>query len=289
MKLRGDIHLLTENNSIYLKLGTQIYELAGLEVEKIKAYWDSILNSSEDKYANDTKFIQFKSFLQQKGAFKDNCVWDPYLKQYGIPIDNFDKKLSSKKISVVGDSDLVNDFSNKAKNIFNIVNYISDECDYGVIIARSHKTDKILKFNSEFIKNNIETFPLLVQPFNMFIGPLIIPNETPCLNCVFNKEQKNSIYSHQKNLFNKIQDREDTEIIKPLLNQGIDFIIIELIKRIMFHENIPIEQGLLNVILEISFLDSRIEEHNILKDPDCNICYPPKNINVKNIWQEKIL
>lgn len=115
-KLRGDVHFKIANNSMYLKIGEQIYQIAGLFKEQIQGYWESIVNNDEEKYKTDKNFYQFKSFLQTRGAFKSDCIWDQYLKQYGISdIKNLDAILRSKKVSVVGDDDLVNKFKEESK------------------------------------------------------------------------------------------------------------------------------------------------------------------------------
>ena len=48
-KLRGDVHFQIDNDLMYLKIGEQIYQIAGLSKGQVQGYFESILNEDEEK------------------------------------------------------------------------------------------------------------------------------------------------------------------------------------------------------------------------------------------------
>ncbi|MGL4992143.1 MAG: hypothetical protein ACRC57_13460 [Sarcina sp.] len=289
MKLRNDVDLLLKDKIMYLKIGNKIYEIFNTDSKFLK-YFDLMKNNNfENLQKDDEDFNNFKQFLYDRGAFLLADKWDSIFLQYNIKFDNFSEILSGKKLLVKGDKDLVEFFKKNFDYMYQITEDINSYFDYAVVIIRKNKRKKILELNKDLLKKDKVIFPILLDELNTFIGPLIIPNETPCLNCILNREDKNLIYRKEKKFFESY-DLDDNEIfIESIILQGISVLNLEIIKRIMFDEKIAIEQGLLNTILEFSFLDSKIEEHNVLRDPNCDICNNFENLNINSIWTSKIM
>ncbi|MDC7772471.1 hypothetical protein POL88_26815 [Priestia megaterium] len=287
MKIRGDVHWLSNETGAYLKLGEQIYSLVGIPVDQQKVYWEQILAGNTEIFKDDNQFKEFYSFLNSKGAFESEDIWTPYLHQQGIYIDNFQGLLNSKKIAVVGDEDLVSEFQNLYGETFKNISSTIQGSDFGLLIVRSHKSEEIKRYNKEFIENNIEFLPLMVQPFSYLLGPLVIPNETVCLNCVIEKKEKNLFYRKENKYFSNVTDSRNSSLPKPIINQGIDSLTIELIKRILHYENLAIESGLIDTIIDFSLLENKLEQHNVMKDADCPICFPTNPLNREVIWMSK--
>lgn len=287
MKIRGDVHWLADKSMAYLKIGDQIYSLLGFPVEVQERYWTDIKNGYLEKLEYDEDFKTFFEFLKSKGAFEEDDIWRPYLLQQGIEVGSLQEIISSKKIAVLGDEDLINRFHSLYGNTF--VNTSRDVvgCDFGVLLIRSHKQEEVVKYNKLLTDSKIEFIPLLAQAFSYLIGPLVVPGETVCLNCVMGKKEKNLFYRKENNLFLGMNDREITPMPEPVVDHGIVTLAIELIKRILTSESLALESGVLNTIIEFSMLENKIEQHNIIKDPDCTICFPQKNINKNVIWMGK--
>ena len=289
MKLRNDVDLVLKDNFMYLKIGSKIYEIFNAD-PKFLEYFNLIKNNNFENILDDNKdFDTFKNFLYDRGAFLLEDKWDSIFLQYNIKFHNFSKILSEKKVLVKGDIDLIKFFKKNFNYVCKITEDIDDIFDYAVIIIRKDNKNKILELNETLLKKDKVIFPIFLDGLNTFLGPLIIPNETPCLNCILNRENKNLIYKKENDFFTEQYLENNDLFIESIVLQAISMLNIEIIKRVMFDEKIAIEQGLLNTILEFSFLDSKIEEHNILRDPNCNICNKYSTLNINSIWNSKIL
>lgn len=290
MELRNDVDLVFKKNTAYLKIGAQIYKILTQD-SKIVEYFKLIKdkNFDENLIINNNDFSTFKDFLYNNGAFISSDPWESNFLQYNVGVQNFNTIMRTKKVLVVGDTDLVDFFEKTIQSCYKITKNINEKFDYAVILSRKFHTDKILKLNETLLKYEKVIFPLILDELNVFIGPLIIPNETACLNCVLNRNFKSLIYKDEFELFESKNVESNQTFINPIMLQAISFLNIEIIKRVLFDQKVGIEQSLLNTVIEFSFLESKIEEHNILRDPDCTICINPKKLNVNTIWYPKIL
>ncbi|RJS63097.1 hypothetical protein [Priestia filamentosa] len=287
MRIRGDVHWLSNETGAYLKIGEQVYSLVGIPIDQQEKYWKYISTGDTKTLSDDKQFKEFYSFLKSKGAFESKDIWTSYLYQQGIYVDSFQDILDSKKIAVVGDTDLINEFQDLYGKTFKNISTNVKDSDYGLLIIRSHKSKDIKKYNQQFIDNNTEFLPLLVQPFSYLLGPLVIPNETLCLNCVIEKKEKNLFYRKENQYFSNVMDSRNSSLPQPVVRQGIDLLVIELIKRILHYEGLAIESGVLDTILDFSMLENKLEQHNVMKDADCPICFPVNPLNREVIWMGK--
>lgn len=290
MKVRGDAEIAVVSNKPYLKIGMDIFKLDGLDSTKILEFWNvligkekTIIQTSDLKLYND-----FCAFLRMKGVIYDDDIWDAYFQQHGISLKNAQFQMKKTRVLVLGNQDLCEEAIGCLSEYFECTNDKNVKSEYAIIIGRKTDEIELLEANEYAFRHVKVYFPVLIEPFKVECGPMVLPNETPCLQCLYNKIHKNTLFPKEREGFNNIEARERTRLFEPVYSIGIQVVLIQLIKRWLFDNGVPIEQELQNVVWEYSFLESQIAQHNIIRDRDCALCFPSKNANDINVWNVKI-
>jgi len=88
------------------------------------------------------------------------------------------------------------------------------------------------EFNKFCIDNDLTFFPVILQDFNGYIGPLTVPHETCCYEC-FLQRQNSNLSNYEKKRKIELSDFEGQEAIgfHPLMATSLaDIAVFELIK-----------------------------------------------------------
>lgn len=122
---------------------------------------------------------------------------------------------------------------------------------------------------------------------NAIIGPLVVPNLTPCYKCLELRVQSNldffSEYMVMYNYLKRIRKKKVTACLNVLDKLLSSLTTIELIKYFTGYES-PVTYGRFLVVDQISF---RFELHDVLKLPRCPVCgVKEKSFNLP--WMEPI-
>ncbi len=125
-------------------------------------------------------------------------------------------------------------------------------------------------FNSFCVENNILFLPIILQDFKGYIGPLVMPGETACFECLLSRQ--NSI----------LTDFEVKRTIELSAHQGQDVIgfhpaMSSVLGNIAAMEIVKfftkaLQTWNLGYLIEVNLLKTETKTRKILKIPRCPVC-----------------
>jgi thiazole/oxazole-forming peptide maturase SagC family component len=134
----------------------------------------------------------------------------------------------------------------------------------------------LLKWNEFCVKKDIPFMPVYLHDLIGYIGPFVIPKETPCLECLrvrYNSHLDNPELSEKLELGGAIHSIHGYH--DAMISTLVDFAFFELYK---FYNLLP--NWNVGKVIEIRLLIPSIDIRNILKAPYCPVC------SRKNSFQE---
>ena len=130
------------------------------------------------------------------------------------------------------------------------------------------------EINQLCVENRIDLLPVCLTDMIAYIGPLVIPKESACVECCINR-----VNSNQTNyeIFNDIDNcraqGQLTASIHPSMVNSISE--LALLEFTTYYTRMVIRAP--DLMTQVDFLSSRMEQSKILKVPRCHVC---SNINV---------
>lgn len=163
------------------------------------------------------------------------------------------------KIEFKGNEYLIKEFS--VKN--NKTNHEKPEII--VYIDYYENTIELRKINKYCIRNRIKLLPFIVMEDRYIVGPYIIPGETCCYQCKYQRMINNGYLEEKEvilrkifeNNINKACSKDDIMMAKIIFNQVLKKIFTER------------EDMFINAVIEISISKLNIEKHILLPWPKC--------------------
>jgi thiazole/oxazole-forming peptide maturase SagC family component len=130
----------------------------------------------------------------------------------------------------------------------------------------------LLRSWNEFCHLNKRPFlPVLLRDLIGYVGPLVYPGETACLECV---RQRERTHQTDPDLRRAIEDASPAGapagFLPPMATSLGDIAAVELIK--FFGLGPPI--GRAGVLIEVDLLASDVTAHRVLRMPRCPVCTP---------------
>ena len=146
------------------------------------------------------------------------------------------------------------------------------------VIATSTMSNQtaLRSLNSYCCSCNLHFLPVFLRDLQGFVGPLVIPGQTACLECAHARASANLANRETKALIeSSASGSERTTGFHPLMAAAVAHLaVMEIIK---FYSNIP--QSRFGYSIEINLLSSWMRPRRILKLPRCTVC---SNLNVRS-------
>lgn len=163
----------------------------------------------------------------------------------------------------------------------------------GFMIAASEFGSFFLleEWNSFAVKNNVPFYPVVLQNMVGYAGPLVIPNEGACLECLSHRQNSNAVGFQERRLAEKyaFQTQGVAAFHHSMLNILGEVAAFDLVK---FTNNIQWEVG---SICEIDLLSGNMTRRKLIKAPRCKTCSTAakspainvhKQMTSKEAWDE---
>ncbi|AWC30336.1 hypothetical protein CG478_019745 [Bacillus cytotoxicus] len=109
------------------------------------------------------------------------------------------------------------------------------------------------------------------------IGPQTIPHQTSCLKCKILWEQDDNYFGEIFKLFNSSNTISMEYVPDELFDLSLSFFIGQVIKWQLALFGDALEPELVQKIMEYNFLEGNWSEHNLLKNPKCDLCFQKNN------------
>jgi bacteriocin biosynthesis cyclodehydratase domain-containing protein len=159
-----------------------------------------------------------------------------------------------------------------------------DASSLGCIVATSDFGGLHLmrRWNEFSVEHGCHFLPVVLQDMIGYVGPLVVPGETPCFECL--RARQNSHMEDpdsQRAAEHAAFEGQVVAGFHPSMASILgDIAAIELSK---FYGG-WLQQRVVGSLIEVNLLDSRMTPHKVLKVPRCRVCSPlnahaPVNLN----------
>ena len=135
----------------------------------------------------------------------------------------------------------------------------------------------LLKWNAFSIKNRIHFYPIYIEGLTGYAGPIVIPGDTPCLDCLRHRQN-----SHLKDLrIRELLEQNATNAQTIIPSHPA---ITGVVSNIAFFEIVRFYGGLKPQthpagLMKIDLIASRTESKRVLKIPRCPSCSNLRDIS----------
>lgn len=291
MKIKSNIFWKVNNGEGYFKVDNNIYKLNGLEIEKQKEFWDILQNNRiedlEEMMKENDLFGKYVSFIKMIGGFyNEKNIWSTYGRDIGMNLKGTKDFLEKTPIKIVGDEDLVTYCKEGISKEFQIVDKGEE---LAIVIARKNNVNLALRLNDYYIEKKVPFLIVLLEPFNSFIGPFVIPYESSCFRCLYEREKENIFYKNDMyELFNS-EDCVSRERI-PFFNikATLGLIEVALMKYVFRKLRNQSQFGFVNTVKEFDWMKDTISEHKVIKNIKCKSCFSTEKNTASDVWVNNI-
>jgi thiazole/oxazole-forming peptide maturase SagC family component len=142
-----------------------------------------------------------------------------------------------------------------------------------VVTSEFGPTKSFHEFNSWCVENKHHFFPVWLEDMIGYLGPLVIPGESPCFQCI--RERMNS-HADDPETQDLIHNQADFSGAYPvgfhpaMVSVLGDLAVFELTK---FYSSL-FSNSILGRLIEVSLLAPRLKSRKIFKLPRCPVCSP---------------
>jgi hypothetical protein len=239
-----------------------------LLVDKINL--ESALLSDEDLDVYSAQIATFSIFNQQYTESKYQNLTAGLL---------FQERVASFSVAMMGESPLIKELLLKlkglgVKNIYQEQSAQEIPPAVGLLIyaPEEYGEAEMIELTEYCYKKDIALFPIFKTSFGMEFGPIHIPHDTSCYQCLINRK-KSVLGEGYENIY-----KDTLHFNFPL---GGDVVLLEAIKYITGITPVSLR----NRILQHNYINGIFTFHPVLKIPGCAICgnnFKPK----RKLWEE---
>ena len=215
--------------------------------------------------------------LSESGFNNFELIDDPLMRNIRLyENDNLNKTLWPKELK---SPILKKDWKNN--EVYDNVDCIVATSDFGI-------TPAISEWNEYCVKNKLKYLPIVLDRLIGYIGPLIVPGETACYECLRQRENSNMPdFVSQRASEPVAFDRQSINGFLPSMPSIIGNMgTLELTR---FYSGIYQLNCNVGTLIEIRLLVPELITRKVLKLPRCPVCSNLKNQSVCNIYKDKFL
>ena len=142
------------------------------------------------------------------------------------------------------------------------------------------------QWNSFCVQNGISFFPVILKNLIGFVGPLIIPNETACFDCLLARQDSNmeNLDTYRRIEATAFEGQKTIGFHPSMASMVGSIATMELLK--FYSKYLP--SANVGKLIEVNLIGPKISVRKILKVPRCHSCSPLKTQSstslVKNVF-----
>lgn len=274
---------------------------------------DEAINHFENKYSKDSLTNLLEYLIEKSILVNNNNIICErhtmerinYLKLYGLDYKNIAFKFATKKIGIIGNNNItylilkeiieldfineINYFNCEKDRIMNenlatllknkkvVINNELDSliCNSNFIIVASDYNNSYLysEVNKVCIDNSKEWLRILVDGSYSEIGPIFVPNETCCYECLnyraeYNIQKNESAFSElYKDKYRANSLNNDLFECYYIENMIASFTVFETLKYLL-----DLKSLIVGSVLRVDFYDYEIKIEKVFKNSNCLTC-----------------
>ena len=137
-------------------------------------------------------------------------------------------------------------------------------------------------FNKFCVENNILFMPVILQDFKGYVGPLVVPGETACFECLLSRQ--NSImpnYVAKRTTECSAYEGQRVVGFHPAMASILgDIAVMELVK--FFTRTLQLWN--VGALIEVNMLKTEMKSRKVLKVPRCPVCSEMNKISKVTIY-----
>lgn len=222
-------------------------------IDNVPYFLDSNNEVFEIRVNNKNDLCTLKAFSTEKGLYNlDDIPSELYENDFFI---------DWSKIEFTGNKNLINKFNTGAQQALKNVG----KPDIIVYLDYYENVNLLRQLNEQCIRDNINLLPFIITESSLIIGPYIIPSETSCYECKYQRMVNNDVNFDHLDVLEKIFTSSDHKACSTENINIAQIILNKIIK--MIHTRL--ENHLINSELIINILDLTIKKRPILKWPMC--------------------
>lgn len=293
MKIKPNVFWTVHENSGYLKVGERIVKLNGITIDLQREYWALVsehsLEELKDKIVKEEEFGKYIAFLKMVGALYDEKnIWSLYEKEQGVNFKGLNELLDRLTIQISGDKDLAESAANILQKDYNITLDEDAESEMAIVIARKENRALLNNLNSHYMSRSIPFLLIIVTPFNSFIGPFVFPGETPCFNCILEREKDSLFYdNNEEMIFNKIDFESKEPIPSFNITATAAYAGTQIMKYLFRKLRNQTSFIISNQVLEFQWMTDSITYHSVIRHLKCETCFPSEKREKSDIWLKR--
>lgn len=148
--------------------------------------------------------------------------------------------------------------------------FVNSKTEVGFIVAASEFGSFMLldEWNEYAVQNRIPFYPAVLQNMVGYAGPLVIPDQGACLECLRHRQNSNNAGFEEKRAIEHFafQSQHVVAYHQSMLTVLAEVAIFDLVK---FTNNIQWE---VSVLCEIDLLSGNMTRRKLIKAPRCKTC-----------------
>lgn len=271
--MRSDLDLfISSTNLVILRIGERFFKLQTKDPEQLKLAFDEL---KKNRTPDNNLKKQLFSLLNKYHSFSNSKDAYTLLNTLGLNLPALLNGSTKPKIGVIGDDDLIHQYGNfnTRWDFINLNKFPTEKFDIGVLLQRKFNYKLALQNNELLFKRGLPYISLLFSPLKFELGPETIPHQTSCLNCKRLWELKNITDGALISLFDASNQVSHEYILEENYKLAFGLLDLQILYTLLNLQGFNIELGLAQKVLEFDFTKGNIVNHNLLKNPQCSLCF----------------
>jgi molybdopterin-synthase adenylyltransferase len=140
------------------------------------------------------------------------------------------------------------------------------------------------RFNEFCVRNAREFLPIVLQDMIGYLGPWVVPHETSCFECLRLRQNANlqDPALRRSAEYYASESQSVASYLVPMACSLANLASIEIVKRYLHNPSI----WNIGSLIEVNFIQSRMESRRVLKAPRCAVCSPLQKYSSVNPYEE---
>lgn len=151
---------------------------------------------------------------------------------------------------------------------------IVDDVALLVVCSDFGGLESMREWNDFCVSEGKDFMPVVLQDHVAYIGPIVVPQKTPCFECLWSRQNSNLGNPGYERATEKLAffGQHATGTLAPLVGAAANIAASELLKHVS--QSLPGET--VGRMLELHQLDPAIHQRHYTKVPYCRVCSPTK-------------